>query len=183
MTPKTVYYTASSMDGFIAGPGHDLNWLVSAGLATSEDSPFDYSAFEASVGAIVMGANTYAWVLDHHPEMTLESWYSVPSWVVTHRALPPIEGAPMRFHAGPVTDLHPRLVEAAGDRHIWVVGGGELAGQFLDAGLLDEVVVTYAPVTLGAGTPLLPRRCEWTLVDAGRLGAFAAARWAVTRPE
>lgn len=60
---------------------------------------------------------------------------------------------------------------------------GELAGQFLDAGLLDEVVVTYAPVTLGAGTPLLPRRCEWTLVDAGRLGAFAAARWAVTRPE
>ena len=99
MTPKTVYYTASSMDGFIAGPGDDLNWLVSAGLATSEDSPFDYSAFEASVGAIVMSANTYAWVLDHHPEMTLESWSSVPSWVVTHRALPPIEGAPMRFHA------------------------------------------------------------------------------------
>lgn len=53
----------------------------------------------------------------------------------------------------------------------------------MDAGLLDELVVTYAPVTLGAGTLLLPRRCEWTLVDAGRLGAFAAARWAVTRPE
>jgi dihydrofolate reductase len=47
---------------------------------------------------------------------------------------------------------------AAGDRNIWLVGGGELVGQFADAGLLDEIIAGVAPVTLGAGAPLLPRR-------------------------
>ena len=50
------------------------------------------------------------------------------------------------------------MAAAAGGRNLWVVGGGDLAGQFADAGLLDEVLVTIAPVTLGAGAPLLPRR-------------------------
>lgn len=179
---RTIYYTASSLDGFIAGPGNDLAWLVAGGLETGPgDSPFAYAAFEASVGAVVMGAHTYEWVRAHHPEMTLESWYSQPSWVVTHRALEPIAGAPMRFFAGDVTALHPLLVDAAGGRDVWVVGGGDLAGQFLDAGLLDEVVVSYAPVTLGAGAPLLPRRADWRLVEVGRMGDFAAARWTVER--
>jgi dihydrofolate reductase len=179
---RTIYYTASSLDGFIAGPGNDLEWLVSGGLETGpDDSPFGYTTFEASVGAVVMGANTYEWVLAHHPQMTLESWYSQPSWVVTHRTLEPIAGAPMHFFAGDVAVLHPQLVKAAGDRDVWVVGGGDLAGQFLDAGLLDEVVVSYAPVTLGSGAPLLPRRAHWRLVETGRLGDFAAVRWAVNR--
>src|SRR3712207_7879069 len=49
---------------------------------------------------------------------------------------------------------------AAGDRNVWVVGGGDLAGQFADVGLLDELIVSIAPVTLGAGAPLLPRRID-----------------------
>lgn len=179
---RTIYYTASSLDGFIAGPGNDLEWLVAGGLdAGPGDSPFAYPAFEASVGAMVMGSNTYEWVRAHHPDMTLESWYSQPSWVVTHRILEPVPGTQVRFFTGDVADLHPQLVEHADGRDVWVVGGGGLAGQFLDAGLLDEVVVTYAPVTLGAGAPLLPRRADWRLVDVGRLGDFAAARWAVGR--
>ena len=52
------------------------------------------------------------------------------------------------------------MVGAAGDRNVWIVGGGDLAGQFADAGLLDEVIVSIAPVTLGGGAPLLPRRIE-----------------------
>ena len=177
---RTIYYTASSLDGFIAGPGHDLEWLVWSGLETgSGDSPFAYSSFEPSVGAVVMGSHTYEWVTNHEPKPTPETWYSQPTWVVTRRDLEPIEGTPMQFFAGDVALLHPRLVEAAGVRDVWVVGGGDLAGQFLDAGLLDEVIVSYAPVTLGAGAPLLPRRANWRLVDTGRLGDFAAARWAV----
>ena len=73
------------------------------------------------------------------------------------------------------------MVRAAGDRNIWVVGGGDLAGQFADAGLLDEVLVTIAPVTLGAGAPLLPRRLELRLDELGRNGDFACARFAVVR--
>ncbi|WP_197274976.1 dihydrofolate reductase family protein [Luteipulveratus halotolerans] len=49
------------------------------------------------------------------------------------------------------------LAKAAG-RNVWVLGGGDVVGQFDDAGLLDEIILGMAPVTLGAGDPLLPRR-------------------------
>jgi dihydrofolate reductase len=75
--------------------------------------------------------------------------------------------------------VHEQLVAAAGDRNVWIVGGGDLAGQFADAGLLDEVLVMTAPVTLGGGAPLLPRRLELRLEEVGRNGDFACARFAV----
>jgi dihydrofolate reductase len=62
---------------------------------------------------------------------------------------------------------------------VWVVGGGELAGQFLDNGLLDEVVVNIAPVSLGSGRPLLPRRGDLRLLETVQSGEFVAARFAV----
>ena len=180
---RTIYYTASSLDGFIAAPGHDLAWLVTGDLDTgSDDSPFAYPTFESTVGAVVMGANTYKWVIENTSAPTPESWYRQPTWIVTHRTdLPPITGASIRYFAGDVAELHPQLLDAAGGGDVWVVGGGDLAGQFLDAGLLDEIVVTYAPVTLGAGSPLLPRRAEWRLVESARMGDFAATRWTVAR--
>ncbi len=49
---------------------------------------------------------------------------------------------------------------AAGDKNIWIVGGGGLAGQFYDCGLLDEIVIQIASLTLGGGAPLLPRRVD-----------------------
>lgn len=68
------------------------------------------------------------------------------------------------------------MTEAAADRDTWIVGGGELAGQFADAGLLDEVIVGITPVTLGAGAPLLPRRIlsdRMRLVEVEQMGQFA----------
>jgi dihydrofolate reductase len=73
------------------------------------------------------------------------------------------------------------MVGAAADRNVWIVGGGDLAGQFADAGLLDEVIVTIAPVTLGAGAPLLPRRIELRLDELGRNGDFACVKFTVVR--
>ena len=70
---------------------------------------------------------------------------------------------------------------AAGERNLWIVGGGDLAGQFADAGLLDEVIVYVAPVTLGRGKPLLPRRIELRLEETGRNGDFVCSRYAVVR--
>ena len=64
-----------------------------------------------------------------------------------------------------VACVHEIWVYAGGDRTVCFVGGGHLAGQFADAGLLDEVIVYIAPVTLGAGAPLLARRVELRLEE------------------
>jgi dihydrofolate reductase len=81
-----------------------------------------------------------------------------------------------------VATVHREMVAAAGDRHVWIVGGGDLAGQFADAGLLDEVLVSIAPVTLGGGAPLLPRRIELRLDELARNGDFACATFSIVRP-
>jgi dihydrofolate reductase len=77
--------------------------------------------------------------------------------VFTTRTLPGIPGADVRFARGDVRPVHAAMVEAAAGRNVWLVGGGELVGQFHDHGLLDELFVQIGSVTLGAGKPLLPR--------------------------
>jgi dihydrofolate reductase len=74
------------------------------------------------------------------------------------------------------------MVEAAGGKDIWLVGGGDLVGQFADRGLLDQIEVSVAPVTLGAGAPLLPRRLRASdreLTKVGRNGQFAELTYRV----
>jgi len=171
----THYFTASSLDGFIATPDHSLDWLLSQ-EGFDPRGPMGYEVFVDEVGAMAMGASTYRWILDHH------GWtYTQPAWVFTHRTFPPPD-ADVRFVADDVVPVHREMVEAAGGRDVWLVGGGELVGRFADAGLLDEVWVQYAPVTLGAGAPLLPRRLDFTLVDWARNGPFVCGRYAVARP-
>jgi dihydrofolate reductase len=74
---------------------------------------------------------------------------------------------------------------AANDKNIWLVGGGELVGQFYDAGLLDELILQVGSVTLGSGKPLLPRRIAFPplrLVSLQRFGpGFAELRYEVPR--
>lgn len=88
-----------------------------------------------------------------------------------------MDGHPVRTFTGDVTLLHPQLVEAAGHKDIWLVGGGATAAQFVDAGLVDDMIVTYAPCSLGSGARLLPTRSEWVLADSGVNGEFVYARW------
>lgn len=183
---KTQYYTASSLDGFIADPNNSLDWLLQFG----EPDGTDYPEFMRGVGAIAMGATTYEWILDHHirpgsdhPQL----WsYEQPTWVFTSRSLPGIPGADLRFVRGDVRPVHREMVEAAGGKNVWLMGGGELVGQFYDHGLLDEVIVTIASVTLGGGAPLLPRRIATPplrLLSATTYGeAFAQLRYEVPRP-
>jgi dihydrofolate reductase len=154
---KTQYYTASSLDGFIADRHNSLDWLFQFGDAPEGD----YPEFLAAVGAIAMGSTTYEWVLANdlvadpaHPK----PWpYPQPAWVFTTRELTRLPGADIRFVRGDVRPVHEAMVKAAGGRNVWLIGGGELVGQFHDHGLLDEIIVTIASVTLGGGAPLLPR--------------------------
>ena len=90
--------------------------------------------------------------------------------------------APITFTRGDVGTVHEEMVEAAGGRNVWIVGGGDLAGQFADLGLLDEVIVWIASVTLGAGAPLLPRRLELRVEEQAWNGDFLCARYAVVGP-
>jgi dihydrofolate reductase len=132
-----------------------------------------------------MGSTTYEWILDHEfagKDPVDWKWpYEVPGWVFTHRQLAVVPDAPIEFTSADVAAVHEEMAKAAGDRNVWIVGGGDLAGQFADAGLLDEVIVSIAPVTLGAGAPLLPRRIELRLDELGRNGDFVAVKYSVPR--
>ncbi|MDN7122358.1 dihydrofolate reductase family protein [Nocardioides sp. ChNu-153] len=184
----TVYNTASSLDGFIATPEHSLEWLLHRDL--DPEGPGNHTTFMARVGATLMGASTYTWVARHAGD---DPWaYDVPTWVLTHRAAE-LEaarpagwaGADIRFVAADddaaVRALHAEAAAVAGDRDVWVVGGGELAARLADVGLLDEVVVAYAPVVLGAGAPLLPRHLELALRGVERNADFVVTTHDVVR--
>jgi dihydrofolate reductase len=169
----TQYYTGSSLDGFIATPDHQLDWLTSRDI--DKTGPMNYDDFIKDVGALVMGATTYQWILDNHPG---QWFYEQPAWVLTHRTFPEPQGD-VRFTAAPVPKVHAEMTAAASGKNLWVVGGGDLVGQFHDEGLLDEIWVQFAPCTLGAGAPLLPRRVELSLLDVARNRDFLCGRYAV----
>src|SRR5262245_35997789 len=137
---KTQYYTASSLDGFIADERHSLDWLFQFG----DVEQTSYPAFIRDVGALAMGSTTYEWVVDHlrkDPKGPQPWPYTQPSWVFTSRSLPKLDGADVRFVRGDVRPVHALMVEAADGKNVWIVGGGELVGQFHDHGLLDELIV------------------------------------------
>lgn len=181
---KTQYYTAATLDGFIADPSHSLDWLFQFGVQETDDFP----EFIHNVGAIAMGSATYEWILKHlldpgadHPQ----PWpYKQPVWVFSTRSLPPVPGSDLRFVRGDVSPVHQAMRAAAGERNVWLVGGGDLVGQFHDRGLLDEITITLAPVTLGSGKPLLPRPITTPplrLLDTHVRGPFVQLRYAVDR--
>ena len=172
----TTYYTAASLDGFIADEHQSLEWLFRQDQDAS--GPLNYEEFFGRIGAVVMGSTTYEWVLRHEHG----KWpYQLPAWVVTNRDLPKVDGD-VRFARGDVRPVHEQMTAAGRGNDLWVVGGGDLAGQFADAGLLDQVIVYLAPVTLGGGAPLLPRRLDLRLEELARNKAFACARYSVVGP-
>ncbi len=170
---RTVYYTATTLDGFIATSDHSLEWLLSRDI--DAEGPMSYQAFSRGVGACVMGANTWQWILDHDPD----GWVPKPTWVVTHRDFAPSEQ--VRFGVADPGEVHAAMAQAADGQDLWIVGGGELAARFHDAGLLDEVWLQYAPVTIGQGAPVLPRHVELRLEEVARNRDFACARYTVDR--
>ena len=180
---KTQYYTATSLDGFIATEDDSLDWLFPLG----DINDTSYPAFIANVGALAMGSAAYEWMLRHAQTVEAEAgsaWpYTQPTWVFTSRSLPAVAGANLHFVQGDVRPVHSAMRAAAGNKNLWVVGGGDLAGQFYDVGLLDEIVIQVGSVTLGKGKPLFPRRLTnppLTLVAVKQVGAgFAELRYQV----
>ncbi len=179
--PLTQYLVASSLDGFIADENDNLDWLLQFDGADYKDDANPYDIFIKDVGVLAMGATTYEWI--QRNDTGPWAYGDRPTWVFTHRDLTPIEGGNLIFTADDVTTVHAAMVEAAGGRNIWLVGGGELVGQFMDHDLLDEIWVSITPVTLGKGAPLLPRRrtepMRLTTVEKARNGTFAHLRYSL----
>jgi dihydrofolate reductase len=170
---RTQYYVAASLDGRIAEADDGLEWLMSiddgtgspAGEDPAEPEPGGYDAFIADVGALVMGARTY----DVMVGGLVKTWpYEQPTFVYAHRERPIMDGADVRFVDGEVGERHQEMLEVAGGKHLWVVGGGALASQYVERGLLDELILGIAPKWLGSGIPMFAERDDvgWRAVSA-----------------
>lgn len=149
---KTIYFAASSLDGYIADKYDSLEWLFKNG-------PTDISfidKFIETVGVIVMGASTYKWLLNHS-----KVWpYKVPCFVFTHKNLDVMNDADVRFVKGEVQAQHEELIKLANGKNIWLMGGGDLVGQFYDFGLLDEMHIQTVAVFLNEGKKLFSRKTD-----------------------
>jgi dihydrofolate reductase len=160
---RVVYYAAMSLDGYIAEPEEKLTWLMGfegQDYAGEGAVPMEgtYDTFMEGIGALVLGSKTYEFVRNE------DYWpYTQPAWVLTNRDLEPFEGKDIRFASGPVTGIHADTVAAAGDKDVWLIGGGDVASQYIDEGLLDELILTVVPVILGDGLPLFARAVPDTL--------------------
>jgi dihydrofolate reductase len=182
---RTQYYTATSLDGFIATSDHSLDWLFQFGDVENTS----YPKFIQDVGALAMGSSTYEWLLRNEilrDPANPKPWpYEQPAWVFSSRTLHVIPGANIRFARGDVRPVHRDMVAAANGKNVWIAGGGELVGQFHDHALLDDIIVQVASVTLGRGAPVLPRAITTPplrLIAVEQYGtAFAELRYEVQR--
>jgi dihydrofolate reductase len=161
---KTQYYCAATLDGYIAEVDDTIDWLreYEGHFEGGDAEPVRgaYERFYEGVGALVMGSATYEFILGELTEGSEWLYQEKPTWVLSSRELPRPEGADVdvRILKADVRDLHGEMIAAAGERDLWVVGGGNVASQFADEGLLDELLVTVVPVVLGEGKPLFDRR-------------------------
>lgn len=150
---KTVYFAAASLDGFIADKNDSLDWLFKNGPT---DIGF-IDEFLDTVGVIVMGSSTYQWLLDN----TKGDWpYKVPCVVFTHRKLKTMDAADVRFVQGQASTYHSELKKLASGKNIWLMGGGDLVGQFYDSKLLDQMNIQTVSVFLNEGKKLFARKTD-----------------------
>ena len=140
---RFVYATATTLDGYLADADDSLDWLFA--VDGGDESLAGMEPFVAGVGVMVEGSTTYRWVLEHErllerPEKWQEFYGERPTYVFSSRSdLPIVPGADIRVVFGPVADHLPAIREAAAGKDVWLVGGGDLVGQFFEAGALDGV--------------------------------------------
>jgi dihydrofolate reductase len=136
-------FIATSLDGYITGPHSSLDWLFT-------DQDYGYDAFIEGVDTLAMGRRTFETVLN------LGEWpyEGMRTHVFSRGENPPLDPRVTYTSLSPAEWVGERLKEEGKD--LWVVGGGELIGGFLDALLVDEITVAVHPTILGGGTPFVP---------------------------
>lgn len=143
-------YIAMSLDGFIAGEGGDISWLPEGDPSAVEHSGgVGFWDFIAEVGAILMGRNTYDFLAGYDGE-----WFygERPFFVATNRECEAINEWIVPV-SGAIGELVAQAKQGAGDKDVYI-DGGNLIRQALDAGLVDDLIITVIPTVLGKGIPL-----------------------------
>jgi len=149
---KVTLYIAASVDGFIAGPDGEIDWLS---MVDHPDEDYGYYQFYDSVDALIMGRKTY-----EVPAGVAEWPYpGKPSYVLTRQDLKTAglntDRDDVTFVSDPVETVVASL-RSQGFKHLWLAGGGEIIRAFLNQRLIDEHIISIIPVILGAGIPLFP---------------------------
>ncbi len=156
MSRRIILFIAASLDGYIAGPNGELDWLFG-------DQDYGYNDFIAGIDTLVMGRKTYDAILG----MDMEWPYEGKEVIVLTRRTGLPDDPRVVFSSRPLAELVEELREKPG-KDIWLVGGGELIKDFLEEGLIDEAYFAVHPILLGAGIPLIPpgsRKTHLSLVD------------------
>lgn len=168
-----------SLDGYIAGPKEDLSWLTASDEAgiqqpskKEEPNPYEWEPFFGSVGAIIMGRNTYdlemrnGWA-DSHP---------IPKFILTSKPKDPKAKNDDFFTDEDIAEVIKKAKQLT-DKNIWVEGGAHVVQQFIQRDMLDEMILFIAPVLLGKGIKLfgdLDAYKNYTLRNIRRYGAGMA---------
>ncbi len=157
---KVVLYIAASLDGFIARPDGNLDWLNA--LPNPDQIDYGYADFLSSIGSTIMGKNTYNEIIGFGVEWP---YPGLDSYVVTSDTEFKVSSpATFALHA----DLNKFItgLKQKTDKDIWLIGGGQLITYFLNHDLLDRMILTLIPTVLGEGIPLFPNKpkeSSWTL--------------------
>jgi dihydrofolate reductase len=179
-------YIACSLDGFIAGPGDDLSWLPGASGSSEgipagvETGALGFEPFMREVGALLMGRSTYDVVAGFGGDWP---YGKRPVLVATHRPLVPVAPEVRAVH-GDISTVVALAREAAGDKDVYI-DGGKLIRQAMDAGLIDDLVVTMVPVVLGQGSPLfagVEKRHALEFVGHHRFGSMLQLQLRAKKP-
>ena len=163
---KTLLYIATSLDGYVAGPNDEIGWL-------DRYNNVDYGLKELSgVGAIIMGRRSYDTGVE-------QKWFSrfnygVPIFVVSHEQPVSInKDAEFIFVTKGIEAAHIQAKSKNKDKNIWIFGGANIAQQYLQLGLIDEISIGITPTILGNGKRLfdnIGKYVELTLIKTKRYG-------------
>jgi dihydrofolate reductase len=178
---KVVVNRAMSLDGFIAGPGHEMDWGAGRQLADFV-APDKIGEIAAATGAMLVGRRTaeVGERMEAEKPGSVDYPFSGPVFVLTHR--PPDPPDPeVRYLAGDIGEAVATARSAAGGKNLEILGA-DVAGQCLRRGLVDEILVYVLPVLLGDGIrfspPGLPR-IDLEPISGTRSGAVTMLRFRV----
>lgn len=148
---RLIYYVAASMDGYIATPKHSLDWLESFELG---DDATPYDEFYQTIGAVIMGVNTYHWIMESSPKKW--PYQNLPAFILTHKDLEVPTELNIKATQEDAHIIAKQAKQEAGGKDVWLVGGGKTAAYFAEAGQLQQLFITTIPVFLGSGVEILP---------------------------